>query len=63
MIDRRPITKEEFLEQNPFGSVFKINTDGTKIALTEEEYADWVEFSQGVWEDGAKPSAKVVILP
>ena len=46
-----PITKEEFIQQNPFGTISKQNDDGSTTLLTQQEYDDWVEFSRGIWDD------------
>ena len=46
-----PITKEEFIQQNPFGTISKQNNDGSTTLLTQQEYDDWVEFSRGIWDD------------
>jgi hypothetical protein len=49
----QPITKEQFIEQNPFGTISKQNPDGSTTLLIQEEYDDWVEFSRGIWDDAA----------
>ena len=46
-----PITKEEFIQQNTFGTISKQNDDGSTTLLTQQEYDDWVEFSRGIWDD------------
>jgi hypothetical protein len=46
-----PITKKEFIEQNPFGTISKQNFDGSMTLLTQEEYIEWIEFSRGIWDD------------
>jgi hypothetical protein len=51
MINYEPITKEEFIEQNPFGTISKQNDDGSTTLLTQEEYDNWVEYSKGIWEE------------
>lgn len=51
MNDYTLITKEEFIQQNPFGTIFKQNNDGSTTLLTQQEYDDWVEFSRGIWDD------------
>lgn len=51
MNDYTPITKEEFIQQNPFGTISKQNDDGSTTLLTQQEYDDWVEFSRGIWDD------------
>lgn len=51
MNDYTPITKEEFIQQNPFGTISKQNDDGSTALLTQQEYDDWVEFSKGIWDD------------
>jgi len=51
MNDYTPITKEEFIQQNPFGTISKQNNDGSTTLLTQQEYDDWVEFSRGIWDD------------
>jgi hypothetical protein len=51
MNDYMPITKEEFIQQNPFGTISKQNDDGSTTLLTQQEYDDWVEFSRGVWDE------------
>ena len=51
MINYDPITKEEFIEQNPFGTISKQNDDGSTTLLDQEEYDNWVEYSKGIWED------------
>jgi hypothetical protein len=51
MNDYTPITKEEFIQQNPFGTISKQNDDGSTTLLTQHEYDDWVEFSKGIWDD------------
>ena len=51
MNDYMPITKEEFIKQNPFGTISKQNDDGSTTLLTQQEYDDWVEFSRGIWDD------------
>ena len=51
MKDYTPITKEEFIQQNPFGTISKQNDDGSTTLLTQQEYDDWVEFSRGIWDD------------
>jgi hypothetical protein len=45
------MTREEFIEANPFGTV-KMQT-GTEEPreMTPEEYEDWVENSRGIWDD------------
>jgi hypothetical protein len=50
-MEYQAITKEEFIEQNPFGTISKQNNDGSTILLTQEEYEEWVEFSKGIWEE------------
>jgi hypothetical protein len=45
------ITKEEFIQQNPFGTISKQNTDGSTTLLTQEEYDEFVENSRGIWDD------------
>ena len=47
----QPITKEQFIEQNQFGTISKQNADGSTTLLTQEEYDNWVEFSRGIWDD------------
>ena len=47
MIEYTPITKEEFIEQNPFGTISKQNPDGTTTLLTQEEYDAWVQSRKG----------------
>ena len=51
MNDYTPITKEEFIQQNPFRTISKQNDDGSTTLLTQQEYDDWVEFSRGIWDD------------
>lgn len=51
MIEYKPITKEQFIKENPFGTISKQNPDGTTTLLTQEEYDAWVEFSRGIWEE------------
>jgi hypothetical protein len=51
MNDYMPITKEEFIQQNPFGTISKQNDDSSTTLLTQQEYDDWVEFSRGIWDD------------
>ena len=51
MNDYTPITKEEFIQQNPFGTMSKQNNDGSTTLLTQQEYDDWVEFSRGIWDE------------
>jgi hypothetical protein len=50
MEEYTPMTKEEFMEQNPFG-VIQTDNDGTPRPLTQEEYDEFVENSRGIWED------------
>jgi len=51
MNDYTPITKEEFIQQNPFGTISKQNDDSSTTLLTQQEYDDWVEFSRGIWDE------------
>lgn len=46
----KKITKQQFIEQNPFGTISKQNPDETITLLTQEEYDEWVESSKGIWE-------------
>lgn len=45
-----PVTKEEFLAANPFGTIYT-DKDGDLRLLTQEEYDEWVEGSRGIWDD------------
>lgn len=45
-----PVTKEEFLAANPFGTIHT-DRDGELRLLTQEEYDEWVENSRGIWDD------------
>jgi hypothetical protein len=45
------ITKEEFIQQNKFGTISKQNGDGSTTILTQEEYDEFVENSYGIWSD------------
>lgn len=47
-----PVTKEEFLAANPFGTIYT-DQDGPLRLLTQEEYAEWVERSRGIWDGSA----------
>jgi hypothetical protein len=47
------ITKEEFINQNPFGTISKQNPDGSTTLLSQQEYDSWVEFSRGIWGQNA----------
>jgi hypothetical protein len=58
MNDYTPITKEEFIQQNPFGTISKQNDDGSITLLTQQEYDDWVEFSRGIWDDTSTAGEK-----
>lgn len=53
MINNRQMTKEEFIQQNEFGTISKQNPDGSITLLTQKEYDEWVEFSKGIWKDEA----------
>ena len=44
------MTREEFIEANPFGTIkIQIATEEPRD-MTLEEYEDWVEQSKGIWE-------------
>jgi hypothetical protein len=46
-----PVTKEQFLLDNPFGKIFT-DQDGPELrALTQEEYDEFVENSRGIWDE------------
>lgn len=46
-----PVTKEQFLSDNPFGQIFT-DQDGPELrALTQKEYDEFVENSRGIWDD------------
>lgn len=45
-----PVTKEQFLADNPFGEILT-DKDGELRPLTQEEYDQWVEDSRGIWGD------------
>lgn len=45
-----PVSKEQFLSDNPFGEVYT-DQDGPRRPLTQEEYDEWVEGSRGIWDD------------
>lgn len=46
-----PVTKAQFLSDNPFGQIFT-DQDGPELrALTQEEYDEFVENSRGIWDD------------
>lgn len=45
-----PVTKDEFLAANPFGTIYT-DKDGDLRLLTQEEYDEWVEGSRGIWDD------------
>ena len=47
-----PVTKDEFLAANPFGTIYT-DKDGDLRLLTQEEYDEWVEGSRGIWDDAA----------
>ena len=50
-MERTPMTKEEFIAANPFGSIkLQIATEEPRD-MTREEYDAWVENSRGIWED------------
>lgn len=46
-----PMTREEFVEANPFGSIkIQIGTEEPRD-MTEAEYEEFVENSRGIWDD------------
>jgi hypothetical protein len=49
--DRPKMTREEFIEANPFGTIkIQVATEEPRD-MTPEEYEDWVESSRGIWDD------------
>jgi len=45
-----PITREEFIAANPFGSIkLQVGTEEPRD-MTEAEYEEFVENSRGIWE-------------
>ena len=45
-----PMTRDEFIAQNPFGVICKMLEDGSRVPLNEEEYEEWVQGSKGIWQ-------------